>query len=76
MLDNIWKQYRKMFNESNRKNELGDYTFFYQSWGNEDFGHNKNEFPPRYKKFQEAINKIIDEKQGNIFPIEYDYIFW
>ena len=75
MLGKVWKEYKNVFNQSKRKIDLGDNEYFCQSWGNEDF-HLNEEQPCRYKKFQKAIKTIIDEKQGNIFSIEYDYIFW
>ena len=75
MLGKVWKEYKNVYNQSQRKSDLGDNEYFCQSWGNEDFDLNGGQ-PFRYKKFQEAIKNIIDKNQGNIFPIEYDYIFW
>lgn len=76
MLDKVWKEYKNSFDNSIRKKELGNCECFHKSWGNEDFNTNKQILPCRYKKFQEAINDIIDKNGGNIFPVEYDYIFW
>ena len=76
MLDKVWKEYKNSFDNSIRKKELGNCECFHKSWGNEDFNTDKQILPCRYKKFQEAIKNIVDEKQGNIYPIEYDYIFW
>ncbi len=73
MLKNVWKE----FDKGSRKTYLG--SNFCNAWGCEEFKTDEqgNEIlPDRYERFQDAIKKIINRENGDIFPIEYDYISW
>ncbi len=78
MLNEVWKSYKKIMGETKRKEELKNYEFFCQSWGNEGqqgmLQPTIDEFPERYLKFQTSIREIIGE--GNLYPVEFDYVVW
>ena len=72
MLQWVWKKYMNFEkqNKINRREELG--KAFCEPWGNETVQN--NDFPNRYKKFQEIIRKWA--AKGGYSPIEFDYIIW
>ena len=79
MLDKVWKLSEKCYGGSNQRREnLGKKDEFTKSWGNEGLQNgnqpNLTELPKRYDLFQKAVKNLIG--QGNIFPVEFDYIEW
>jgi hypothetical protein len=80
MRTKVWESYKKLFGDEKRRNDLSTSTVFNKAWGNEDFvlDHITKDrmLPSRYMSFQNAIPKIIEKQQGDIFPIEYDFIEW
>ena len=83
MLEIVWKAYKNTDrretlghgNKYNGKHEAG----FCKPWGNEDFAldeHEKPALPMRYLRFQKGITDHIAAQNGDIFPIEYDYLEW
>ena len=73
MLDKIWKKYKDTFKNTKA---LGKSDEFHEAWGTEGGIGPFTALPQRYTAFQKAILDIIEVNNGNIFPIEYDYIFW
>ena len=73
-----YDKYKENLGEEKRKETLKSTEFFCKSWGKEgqegDIQPEICEFPERYLKYQNAIREIIGE--GNLFPIEFDYIVW
>ncbi len=69
MLQKVWEL---------RKSKLD--STFRKPWGNEAFECDettkKQTLPKRYKLFQNTILDIIAESNGDVFPIEFDYIIW
>ena len=78
MLKTVWDKYGELFGNSERRNKLGYSTEFRKSWGSEDFEISDGERiqPQRYTSYQTAINRIINEEDMQIFPMEYDYLVW
>lgn len=76
MLGNVWKAYKDTFNDKKRKTDLISSDSFHSAWSKEGTNHPIADIPERYEKFQKAILDIIAQNKGDIFPIEYDYIFW
>lgn len=70
MLANVWSEHKTLFGKN------GLVSNFKSPWGEEGGIGPLTDFPERYKSFQKAIIDIISEKSGDVFPIEYDYIFW
>ena len=68
MLEKVWNEYAQCFSPEERKKVLG--KNFCSAWGCMGFNDS------RYENFQNAIKAIIPKNNGNIFPIEYDYIIW
>lgn len=71
MLTKVWDLCRDLF-------DLGTQQEFFKAWGSEGIVNNTqpilSEFPQRYALYQKAIRFIIGN--GNIFPVEFDYIEW
>lgn len=75
MLNAVWK----MFDKKERIAKLGTQETFCMSWGKEGLDKNDRQpklfvMPERYCKFQWAVQELIG--QGNIYPIEFDYLNW
>lgn len=83
MKSNVWKDYGNTIGPKERKKALLSFDEFNKAWGNEDFGLDKNlknkdkrTLPLRYMSFQKAVRDIIEKQNGDVFPIEYDFIKW
>ena len=83
MRSNVWKDYGNTIGTKERKKALRSFDEFHKAWGNEDFGSDQNSenkdtrtLPPRYMSFQKAVRDIIEKQNGDVFPIEYDFIKW
>jgi len=78
MLQKVWTQYEKDFGNNARKNVLKSVDSFCKAWGNEgqdgDMQPEICDFPERYLQFQRAIKDIVGD--GNLYAIEFDYLFW
>ncbi len=78
MLQKVWKLYKEKFGNQARKNALESVDAFCKAWGNEgQTGADQPpicDYPERYLKFQQAIKTIIGE--GDLYPIEFDYLIW
>lgn len=79
MLKKVYDAYGDAFGKNKKLNYLT--TKFTESWGDEGVDENNIQgtlltLPDRYDKFQTAITDIIAHYGGDIFPIEFDYIFW
>lgn len=77
MLGKVWEK----CDANERKSNLGTKKFFLDAWGKEGCDEKGNqivlsEIPKRYKKFQEAIKDIVKKDNGDVFPIEFDYLVW
>ena len=80
MRTKVWDSYGKIFDTKERRKTLSTVNEFHKPWGNEDFDKDsqtgKEILPSRYMSFQKAIRAIIEKQNGDIFPIEYDFIEW
>lgn len=79
MLNKVWQLCEDHYGGSNQRREkLGRSDEFLKPWGNEGSNNeiqpNLIDFPKRYLLFQKAVKDIIG--QGDIFPIEFDYLEW
>ena len=78
MLKEVWKRYEKSMGKEKQKEFLKNKSFFCKAWGNEGLDKNQqpilDKLPERYLKYQIAIREIIGK--GNLYPIEFDYMFW
>lgn len=76
----VWDDYGEIFGKNKRREDLSKAEDFHKAWGNEDFGLDPitkaQTLPSRYMAFQSAIRTIIEKQDGDIFPIEYDFIEW
>ena len=83
MMSNVWKDYGNTIGTKERKEALPKFDEFHKAWGNEDFGSGSDPeaednriLPSRYMSFQKAVRAIIEKQNGDVFPIEYDFIKW
>lgn len=77
MLSKVWRMVGKKLGKSERAKRLGEN--FLSPWGREEFAENGegcSNFSERYLNFQAAIRKLIEEEKGDLFPVEFDYVFW
>ena len=80
MLKKVWDLYKIIIGEDKRKENLKNSEFFCQSWDKEGQDGNDqpeiSDFPERYKRYQQAIRDVIKLKDGDMYPIEFDYTVW
>ncbi len=79
VLEKVWRLSEKLFDKkSQRREKLGTYDIFCKPWSTEgisdDTQPSLEDFPKRYKTFQETVKALIGEE--DLFPVEWDYREW